>query len=407
MSAVIDKKLEKEIFACMDVIDEINPYATYLDKSTLSSVKDWIDTGSMVLNAQISGSLYGGIPDGRIVQFAGASQTGKSFFVQKIIANAQKMGKYVIIFDSENAIDKESAASFGIDPTKVKYVSTESVESTRNEIKRVLKEARERGLIGRFLIIIDSIGNLETELGEDRMDKDSKASDMGTFAKSVKSLLKTCTNWGRKTRTPIVVTNHIFDNPAEMYPSLEKNMAGGKAAIYLPSVTLQLARKAAKDDGGKTIDADLAASQKNFSGVIIRSLSVKNRFMKQYIEVETYLSFSKGLDRYYGLLEVMKGMGVVIANGATYTDWNGNKLGYYKAWRKNTDLWENTLLPELELRIKENWCYGNKLNEEISDAELDSEADDVAGVDPERYLEGVQDGIDDTEFDDVPDEEED
>ena len=374
------KSKEQEMRDIMDSIDEINPYATYLNESTLSNVTEWIDTGSLVLNAQISGSLYGGIPDGRIVQFAGASQTGKSFFVQKIIANAQKAGKTVVIFDSENAIDQESAKGFGIDTTKIKYVPALTVENTRNAIKKFLTKVKEAGADGKFLIVIDSIGNLESDLGEKRMDDDNNAQDMGSLAKAIKSLLKTCTNWGRLTRTPIVITNHIFDNPAEMFPSAEKNMAGGKGAVYLPSVTLQLARKAAKDDGGKTIDADLAASQKSFSGVIIRSLSIKNRFTKQYIEVETYLSFSRGLDRYYGLLEIMKGMGVVQSTGTTYIDWNGKKLGFFKSWRKDVKLWEEHLLPELENRIKLHWRYGNKIGEELTDDELDSEDDDTKDV---------------------------
>lgn len=368
-----DDKKEKELRDAMDIINTINPYSTYLNESTLSKVEQWIDTGSLALNAQISGSLYGGIPDGRIVQFAGASQTGKSFFIQKIIANAQKAGKTVVIFDSENAIDEESAKGFGIDASKVKYVPALTVENTRNAIKKFLTNVKERGLDGKFLVVIDSLGNLESELGEKRMDDDNNASDMGSLAKAIKSLLKTCTNWGRLTRTPIIITNHIFDNPAEMFPSLEKNMSGGKGAVYLPSVTLQLARRAAKDDGGKTIDADLAASQKSFSGIVIRSLSVKNRFAKQYLEVEMYLSFSRGLDRYYGLLEIMKGMGVITNSGATYVDWEGSKMGYYRNWRKDIPLWEEKLLPELEKRIKLHWTYGNKAGEEFTDEELDSE----------------------------------
>ena len=250
----IVEKLDKSIAELLDVINEVNPYACYLNESTLSNVTEWIDTGSMILNAQISGSLWGGIPDGRLVQLCGPSQTGKSFFVQKIIANAQKMDKTVVIFDSENAIDQESAKGFGIDSSKVKYVPALTIENTRNAIYKFLKKVKEAGQEGKFLIVIDSLANMESELGEKRMDENSTSSDMGSFAKAMKPLLKTCTNWGRLTRTPVVVTNHIFDNPAEMYPSAEKNMPGGRAAVFLPSVTLQLARKAAKDDAGKTID---------------------------------------------------------------------------------------------------------------------------------------------------------
>jgi hypothetical protein len=145
-----------------------------------------------------------------------------------------------------------------------------------------------------------------------------------------------------------------------MYPSLEKNMPGGKAAVYLPSVTVQLARKLVKDSENKQVNDKLSASQKNYSGVVIRALTVKNRFIKQYLEGEFYLSFSKGIDKYFGLLEIMKGMGVVSNSGSSYTDWTGEKMGYYSKWSKDTSLWEERLLPELEKRIKIHWAYGSE-----------------------------------------------
>jgi RecA/RadA recombinase len=352
-------KEDKEYFKLMDEIDEINPYATYLDKSTLSRVDRYIDTGSLALNAIISGSLYKGIPEGRVVQFAGPSGCGKTFFVQKIIANAQKMGKYVIVFDSENAIDPESAINFGIDPTKVKYVTALTLENTRNAIFKFLKSVSESNKIGEFLIIIDSLANMESELGEKRMDKESTSADMGTFAKSVKSLLKTCTNWSAITKTSIVFTNHVYDNPNQMYPSLEKDITGGKYALYMPSVTVQMAKKATKDDEGKTIDNTLSTGQKNYSGAILRCLTVKNRFIKPFLEVELYLSFATGLDKFYGLLELMRGLGVVILDGKTYKDWNGDSLGYYKNWRKDKDVWKK-LLPELENRLQTEWAFSKE-----------------------------------------------
>jgi RecA/RadA recombinase len=372
-----ETKLSKDIMAAMDEINTINPYATYLNESTLSEVNNWIDTGSLVLNALISGSLYGGIPDGRVCQLAAPSMCGKSFIAQRIAANAQKAGKTVVIFDSENAIDSEGAKKLGLDTSKVKYVPSFSIEQTRNAIYKFLTSVKERGLEGKFIIIIDSLANLQSELELKRLDKESTSADMGTFAKAIKSLLKTCTNLSTITKTPILITNHVYDDPSAMYPSLEKNMAGGKAAIYLPSVTVQLARKPMNNsiDAGKTFDGKLAASQKNFSGVVLRALTVKNRFIQQYLEGEMYLSFSTGLDRYYGLLEIMKGMGVVSNAGATYHDWSGEKLGYYTKWRKDVDLWENRLLPELEKRIKSNWSYGNGNNpeEEIYEGDSDQE----------------------------------
>lgn len=355
----MSKDIDKELFASLKALDDVVPYSAFLSESTLSSVDDWIDTGSMVLNALISGSLYGGVPKGRITQLAGPSQTAKSFFVLQILANAQKKGMIPVIFDTEGAIDPESAKAFGLDTTKVKYVGCESVEQTRNAIHKFLTGVREKKQFGKFIIAIDSIANLNSEMEIKRMDKDSMSADMGTFAKSIKSLLKTVTNLSTLTRTPVIITNHVYDDPSAMYPSLEKNMAGGKAAIYLPSVTIQLARKLVKDSENKQVVDKLSASQKNYSGVVIRALSVKNRFIKQYLEGEMYLSFSKGLDKYYGLLEIMKGMGVVSNSGSSYSDWEGNKLGFAKTFTKNIDLWETKLLPELEKRIKIHWAYGS------------------------------------------------
>lgn len=366
---------QKDIDDVLSSIDDITPYSSYLSDSKLTGIDDWIDTGSMVLNALISGSLYGGVPRGRVTQFAGPSQTFKTGFILKILANAQQKGMQVVIYDTEGAIDEESAAKMGLDTSKVKYVNVQTAENTRNSIYKLLKSVKEKGLEGKFIIAIDSLANLQSELELSRMDKENTSSDMGTFAKSIKSLLKTCTNMSTMTKTPILMTNHVYDDPSQMYPTLEKNIAGGKASIYLPSVTIQLARKPVKDDGGKTIEDTKAAGQKSYSGVIIRALTVKNRFIKQYLEGEMYLSFATGLDKYFGLLDIMKEMGVVIANGATYTDWTGEKLGFYKSWRKDEEVW-NKLLPELESRLKQEWSYGNKVGE-VPPEDIEDEEEDI------------------------------
>jgi len=403
------KTLDDDIMSAMDSINEINPYATYLNDSTLSEVSNWIDTGSLVLNALISGSLYGGIPDGRVSQLAGPSMVGKSYIAMRIAANAQKAGKHVVIFDSENAIDSEGAKKLGLDVSKVKYVPSFGIEQTRNAIYKFLTSVKEKGLEGKFFIVIDSLANLQSEMELKRMDKESTSADMGTFAKAIKSLLKTCTNLSTITKTPILITNHVYDDPSAMYPSLEKNMAGGKAAIYLPSVTVQLARSPLNTakDGGKTVDGELVASQKNFSGIILRALTVKNRFIQQYLEGEMYLSFSTGLDKYFGLLDIMKGMGVVVLNGTTYTDWEDNKLGFYKSFRKDIDLWETRLLPELEKRIKSNWSYGNKVeSDDFEDIEDDLEGE-VVEENPLDKLKKLKQKVTKTleEIEEAPDEE--
>ena len=372
--------MEKDVQKALDDIDSVNPFATYLSDSTLSRVGGWIDTGSYVLNAIVSGSLHGGIPKGRVTMLAGESMTGKSLFVMKILAAAQKEGLIPVIFDTENAIDPEGAERLGLDVSNVKYVPCISIEQTRNALFKFLTSVKEKGLEGKFIVAIDSLGNLQSELALARMSKDNTSVDMGTNARAMKSLMQTCTNLGAVTQTTILCTNHVYDNPAALFPSIEKNMPGGKSCIYLPSVTVQLARKPMKSDGGKTMDGETAVGQKSYAGIIIRALTRKNRFIKQYLEGEMYLSFASGLDRYYGLVDLAVGLGAVVQTGATYQLPCGKKLGYYKNWRKDTDLWENTILPVVEERMKAEWSYSNKEGEEIPD-EVE-EVDEPVAVKP-------------------------
>ena len=364
---------DKDTLAALDSIDKINPFATYLEDSTLSRVGGWIDTGSYVLNAIVSGSIHGGIPKGRVTMMGGESMTGKTLFVLKILANAQKEGLIPVIFDTENAVDPEGAERLGLDISKVKYVPCVTIEQTRNALFKFLTSVKEKGLEGKFIIAIDSLGNLQSELEHSRMGKDSTSSDMGTKARAMKSLMQTCTNLGATTQTTILCTNHVYDDPTAMFPSIEKNMPGGKSIVYLPSVTVQLARKPMKSDGGKTMDAETAVGQKNYAGILIRALTRKNRFIKQYLQGEMFLSFQTGLDRYYGLLDLAVGVGAVIQTGSTYTLPDGKKIGYYKSFRKDKDLWENTILPVLEERIKKEWAYSGFDGEGDVPDEVDEE----------------------------------
>ena len=359
--------MDKDINEILGEIDKINPYASFLSEGALSNVDGWINTGSMVLNGLVSGSLFGGIPKNRLTMFAGPSMTGKSYIVQKILAEAQKEGLIPVIFDSENAIDKEGAKALGLDVSKVKYVPTFSIEECRNTIYNFLTKAKEKNQTGKFIIAIDSLGNMESELQIGRMEKQSTSADMGSRAKAVKSLLRTCTQLAAVTKTTIICTNHIFDDPSAMFPSLVKEMPGGRAAVYLPSVTIQLARKPMKED--THIDSKLAVGQKSYPGVILRALTAKNRFVKQYLEGEMYLSFESGLAKYYGLLELAVGFGVITQSGSTYTKANGEKIGQYGRWKDDTELWDKYIVPGIEEKIKVEWKYGqnNSVRDETPD----------------------------------------
>lgn len=353
------------------VLDEFSPYATFLDKSTLSNVTEWIDTGSKMLNAIISGSLYGGIPKGRVTLLAGESATGKSYIAQNIVGNAQKMGLYPIVFDTENAIDAHMAKSLGADPSTIKYFPAKSIEQVRNAIYALLEKIEESKMQGKFLVVIDSIANIVSEIEAKRMGKDSTSADMGTIAKAVKSLLKTCTTYGGLTGTTFLITNHIYDNPNEMFPDLVKSMNGGRACRYLPSVVVQLAKRNLKEkDSG---EKDEVALGKGISGIEMRCMCVKNRFIRPMIEGSMYLSWKSGLDEEYGTLDLAIGLGVLLRRGTVYDLYDGTSLGYAKNFRNNKTLWQDKIYPEMEKRLSQAWSYSS--SDEIPEDEIPLDLD--------------------------------
>ena len=360
--------MDKDVLAALAEIDKVNSYTSFLDDDAISSkVDSFINTGSYALNAVCSGKLRsGGVPLNRVTVFAGPSRCGKTFILLNLIREAQQMGLIPVVFDSENAISPESAAKFGIDLSKVKYSQVFTIEETRNAAFKLFQKIKELKLEGKFALFIDSLGNLESEVNMTRMGKDSTAVDMGSNARAMKSLMKTLTGLGGQTKTTVVCSNHIYDNPAEMFPSLEKAMPGGKSLVYLPSVTIQMGLKPVKGDDGKTLDGKLAAGQKSYVGAVNRVLAVKNRFVKQFVQSEIYISFEKGLNKYYGLLDLAVGLGVIDQNGATYT-LGDRKLGYQKNFRHDTSLWEKEVIPLIEEAVSVEWAYSNKPYEDAED----------------------------------------
>lgn len=364
--------MDKDILKVLESLDDGNPFAAFLDKSTLSRVDNWIDTGSYVLNAIMSGKLKeGGVPSGRVTMLYGESQTGKSLFIQKILANAQKKGMIPVIFDTENAIEPEGAERLGLDASKVKHVPVFNVEQCRNSIHKFLTGVKEKGLEGKFIVALDSLGNLQSAMEASRIEKDSTSSDMGTRARAIKSLLQTCTQLSAITKTPIIITNHVYDNPGDMHPSLIKNMSGGKSTIYLPSISVQISRKPVKEDEIKSESGSTAALQRNYVGILLRALTAKNRFIKQYLQGEIYLSFNTGVDKYFGLLELATELGVIQQSGPTFT-FNGEKLGYAKSFVNDHEFWENKVIPLVQKKIDVDWSYSQQQDQEIKKLEAEA-----------------------------------
>lgn len=385
-----DKEKQKLISKAWDILDAGNSEASMLCDA-LSNINSYEDTGCYVLNALMSGKFKtGGFPEGRTTILGAPSSVGKSYIGLRAAAIAQKKGKTILIFDSENAIDNSFASNLGLDVTKVKYFPVRSIEQCKNNMFAFLDFVQKNGLKGQFFILVDSLAGMMSELDFKRLEKESDSADMGTRAKAMRAFIQMMNTMSAATKTTIVCTNHVYENPGAMYPPLEKSMPGGLAVKYFASTVMQLSARQIKEDDTKVKTGDKAAiGSKGMTGIIIRGISVKNRVVRPYMEAEMYLSWEKGLRKYYGLLDLALKFGVLYNKmGKIYIpsktegvedEFVGNRT------KAETDkvLWER-MMPILEEKIQEEWCYNvNNVDdgdEEDDDNLFEEELDSIEDI---------------------------
>ena len=382
-----DKDKQKLIDKAWGVLDETNDSASMLSEA-LSNIDTFDDTGCCMLNALLSGRIVGGgFPEGRMTVLAAPSSVGKSYIGLQAAALAQKKGKRILIFDSENAIDSEFARNLGLDVTKVKYFPVKSIEQCKNSMYAFLNFVDAQGMKGQFFILVDSLGGMMSEMDFKRLEDESSSADMGTLAKSMKQFIKMMTNMSARTKTTIVCTNHIFDNPGQMFPSLEKNMSGGKSVKYFSSTVLQLSAVQVKEgDADRKTGDEAAIGSKGMTGIAIRGLSVKNRVVKPYMEGSMYISWQKGLRKYYGLLELAQEFDLIYNKAgrlyirSTQEGVEDEYIGTKQEIQTSKKFWDR-YIPELQKKIDEEWVY-NSTNLDLVD-EYDDIIDDVVDEETE------------------------
>ena len=276
-----------------DIIKETgNEYASLVADGSTGDVDSFIDTGSYIFNALLGGSIHRGLPSNKITAIAGESATGETFFVLGMCKNFldQNPDGGIIFFESESAITKEIIEDRDIDSSRMVIMPVTTVQEFRHQAITVLdkytgQDASERKPL---LLVLDSLGMLSTtkEMEDTQAGKETK--DM-TRAQIVKAAFRVLTLKLGKAKVPLIITNHTYDVVGSMFP--QKEMGGGSGLKYAASSIVYLSKRKEKD-GTEII------------GNIIHCKNYKSRLTKENKVVDVRLTYDKGLDRYYGLLDL-------------------------------------------------------------------------------------------------------
>ena len=277
-----------------DVIKQVgNEYASIVDDGVeAGDVDSFIDTGSYILNGLMSGSLYGGLPSNKITALAGESATGKTYFLMGIVKSFldKNPNAGVIYFESESAVTKNMVIDRGIDPKRMVIFPVTTVQEFRTQALKVLDGYLAQNEADRnpLFLCLDSLGMLSTTKEVEDTADGKETRDM-TRAQVLKAAFRVLTLKLARAKVPLVVTNHTYDVVGSMFPT--KEMGGGSGLKYAASSIIYLSKRKEKD-GTEVI------------GNIIHCKNHKSRLTKENKVVDVRLTYDKGLDRYYGLLEL-------------------------------------------------------------------------------------------------------
>mgnify|MGYP001171990544 CR=1 FL=1 len=328
-----------------DIVKEIGDDYTKL-AADIDETETFVDTGSYIFNGLVSGSLFGGVSGNKITAIAGESSTGKTFFSLAVVKNFLNSNPdgYCLYFDTEAAVNKSLLADRGIDLNRTVVVNVVTVEEFRTKaLKAVdlyLKKPEEERKPCMF--VLDSLGMLSTEKEITDALNDKQVRDM-TKSQLIKGAFRMLTLKLGQANIPMIVTNHTYDVIGSYVPT--KEMGGGSGLKYAASTIIYLSKKKEKD-GTEIV------------GNIIKAKTSKSRLSKENKDVEIRLFYDeRGLDRYYGLLELGE-LGGLWKNVAGRYEMNGKKV-YAKAILKDPEeYFTEEVMQKLDEIARKEFSYG-------------------------------------------------
>lgn len=274
-----------------------------------SDIDEYIPTGNYLLNAQLSGSVFGGYPNTRSIGIAGDSGAGKTFLCLNAVRELQKKDYFVFYIDTEGAIDRSDYEKFGVDLDKLKYLRMGLISDVKFFINDFIDTMKENpGL--KAAIFVDSVGMLDTDKSKRDMDAGKNAADMGLRSKELRSLFKSFTLDLSNLKVPFIFTNHTYASMDQYTP---KGMSGGGGPEFSASIILMLSKGTLRDEAKTT------------TGIIVRSKTKKNRLARP-IDIEFHISFHKGMNQYVGLEQYVSWENCGVGRGNILTEKEFSKL---------------------------------------------------------------------------------
>jgi len=328
--------------------DTGNEYASLVSEGVeAGDVDTFINTGSHIFNALLSGSIHGGIPSNKITALAGESATGKTFFVlgmcKHFLDNNPDAG--VIYFESESALTKQLIEDRGIDSERMVIMPVTTVQEFRTQSLTVLDKYMEQNEADRkpILLVLDSLGMLSTTKEVEDTADGKETRDM-TRAQVLKAAFRVLTLKLGRAKVPMVITNHTYDVVGAYMPM--KEMGGGSGLKYAASTIVYLSKKKEKD-GTEVI------------GNIIHCKTQKSRLSKENMMVDVRLRYETGLDKYYGLLDLATKYGIFKQVSTRIELPDGSKQYAKTIYNEPEKYFTDDILQQIDEAAKKEYSYGN------------------------------------------------
>ena len=270
----------------------------------------WFSTGNYVLNKIISGSFLKGIPQGRILCYTGPSGAGKSFLAANAMREAQKQGAYIVVLDSENALDDDFVGKIGVNTTEnYTYVPVDTIPQAKKVVSSVIKGYKKD--YGddpdgpKMLFVIDSLDMLMTETEQEHFDKGVTKGDQGQRNKQLKAMLRELVQAVKRPNISMIVTSQVYKNQDVM--NGEGLWIVSDAIKFSLSQIVMLTKLKLRDKTTRDVD-----------GIRMKCEGYKTRFTKPYQNVTIEVPYDTGMDPFNGLLDVAVEMDIVQKRGSRY-----------------------------------------------------------------------------------------